>query len=174
MIVTAHYGAWEVGSKFWPSCGFETAVVARRVKNPLVDHFVTVIRSAHGVRVIHARDAVRQAIRWLKDGRLLAILIDHRVTEGGLMVPFFGRPASTTSLPAILALRYSIPVHMVRCWRQNAKVKIHIDPAIDFSDLSQNEEGILEATKRMSAVVEGWVRERPKDWLWIHNRWKVV
>ncbi len=172
LIVTAHYGAWEMGAKIWPFSGFRTAVVARRVKNPFVNEFVTKIRSCEGVRVIPARDAVRESIKWLKNGNLLAVLIDHRVTEGGLKIPFFGRNAFTTTLPAILALRYGVPVHPVHCWREEDRVKVHVAPPLDLSDLSVNELDIIQATKRMNAVVESWVRERPEAWLWIHNRWK--
>lgn len=173
LLVTAHYGAWELGFKFWPWKKIKTAAIARRVKNPLVDDWATKIRTADGVKVIVSRNGVREAIRWLKEGNQLAVLIDHRVTEGGLQVPFFGRPASTTSLPGILALRYKIPVHLFRCWREGNKVRFQIYPAMDFSDLPQNEAGIEQATLRMSRVVEEWVRERPQDWLWIHNRWKM-
>ncbi len=173
LMVTAHYGAWELGAKVWPMSGFKTAVVARRVKNPLVNRFVTRIRCCEGVRVLLAHDAVRESIRWLKQGNLLAVLIDHRVTEGGLKIPFFGRPAATTSMPAILALRYGIPVHMVHSWREGDRVKIHIAPPLDLSDLTASEADIAQATRRMNAVVEAWVRERPEAWLWIHNRWKM-
>ncbi|OGR80118.1 MAG: hypothetical protein A3I11_04850 [Elusimicrobia bacterium RIFCSPLOWO2_02_FULL_39_32] len=173
LILTAHYGAWEWGAKFWPFSGFKTAVIARRVKNPYVNDLVTKIRSADGVKVILSRNGVREGIRWLKEGNLLAILIDHRVKEGGLQIPFFGRLASTTSLPAILSLRYAIPVHLVRSWKEKSKIKIHISPAMDFSDLSQSEADIFEATCRMNKVVEDWIREQPQRWLWIHNRWKT-
>ncbi len=174
LMITAHYGAWELGAKFWPFSGFETAVVARLVKNPWVNDFVTKIRACEGVKVILSRDAVRETVRWLKHGKLLALLIDHRVTEGSLKIPFFGRPASTTALPAILALRYGVPVHMVHSWRENGRVKIHVSPALDFSGLKATESDIAEATLRMNAVVENWIRERPSAWLWIHNRWKIT
>lgn len=173
LIITAHYGAWELGAKFWPLSRFNTAVIARRVKNPYVNDLVTRIRSADGTKVILSRNGAREAIRWLRQGNLLAILIDHRVTEGSLQIPFLGRLASTTSLPGILALRYSIPVHPVHCWRQGSKIKIQISPAMDFSDLAQSEEGIFEAACRMNKVVEDWIKERPEAWLWIHNRWKT-
>lgn len=173
LIFTAHYGSWELGAKVWPMSGFNTAVVARRVRNPWVNAWTTKIRSCEGVRVILARDAVRESIRWLKGGNLLAVLIDHRVSEGGLQVPFFGRPALTTALPAILALRYQIPVHPVRAWREGERIKVRIEPAMDFSALGAGETDIAEATLRMSRVVERWVRERPEAWLWIHNRWKI-
>lgn len=172
LVLTGHYGAWELGAKFWPYTGLEMAVVARKVKNPMVNDWVTKIRTTDGVKVIFSRNAVRESIQWLKQGRALSVLIDHRVTEGGLMVPFFGRPAFTSSFPAILALRYSIPVHPAHCWREGEKVIIQIAPALDFQGLTACEEHILEATQRMNAVVEEWVRRRPEHWLWIHNRWK--
>ncbi len=173
LIFTAHYGVWELGGKFWPESGFKTAVVARRIKNPYVNELVTHIREGSGAKVILARDAVRESIRWLKEGGLLAVLIDHRVTAGGLAIPFFGKPAYTTSLPAILALRYDIPIHPAYCIRDGKKFKVQIDPAMDFSDLKPTEEGIQEATLRMNKVVEGWIRQHPQAWLWIHDRWKV-
>ncbi len=173
LIITAHYGCWELGAKVWPLSGFNTAVVARRVKNPWVNAWVTKIRSCQGVRVILARDAARESIRWLKGGNLLAVLIDHRVADGGLQVPFFGRPAWTTGLPALLALRYKVPVHMVRAWREGDRVQVRVEPALDFAGLGTSEADIIEATLRMNRVVERWVRERPEAWLWIHNRWKI-
>lgn len=174
LLLTAHYGAWEIGAKFWPRHGFSTAAIARKVKNPLVNRWVTKIRSSDGVKMIFAENAVRESVRWLKGGNILALLIDHRVTEGDLQVMFFGRPASTTSLPGILALRYLIPIHPMRCWREGDKVRIQVSPAMNFADLAHSEAGIAQATLRMSDVVEGWVRERPQEWLWIHNRWKMA
>ncbi len=172
LVVTAHYGIWEIGSKFWPSSGFQMAVVARRIKNPYVNDLITSIRCGSGSQVIVARDAVRESIRWLKKGGMLAILMDHRISEGGLKVPFFGRDAYTTSLPALLALRYKVPVHMAYCIMEGDKFKLQVTPAIDFSDLEPNEQGIYNATLRMNRGIEEWVKPRPELWLWIHDRWK--
>ena len=66
-----------------------------------------------------------------------------------------------------------VPIHPMRCWREDSTVRIQIFPAMDFSELAHSEDGIAQATVRMSDIVEGWVRERPQDWLWIHNRWKM-
>ncbi|MBI3012740.1 MAG: lysophospholipid acyltransferase family protein [Elusimicrobia bacterium] len=155
-----------------PELGFKMAVVARRVKNPYVNDMVTRFRSCSGTQVILARNAVRETIRWLKAGNVTTMLIDHRVMEGGLRVPFFGRPAYTSSLPAVLALRYSIPVHCARCWKDGDTIRLQFERKMDFSGLEQSQEGVAEATQRMNRVIEGWIRERPELWLWIHNRWK--
>lgn len=173
LLVTAHYGSWELAAQILPFSGFRAAVVARRVKNPFVNDFVNRVRSTNGIQVILARNAVRESIRWLKEGNILIMLTDHRIIEGGLQVPFFGRNASTTSLPAILALRYSVPVHAVYCEREGEKIVVRFDSKIDFSDLTQKEEDIYEATLRISQLLESRIKEHPEMWLWIHNRWKT-
>ncbi len=173
LVLTAHYGAWEAGAKFWPSMGIKFAVVARRVRNPYVNKLVTLIRETDGVRVILSRDAVRESIRWLKQGNVLGMLIDHRVREGGLNVPFLGKPALTSSLPAILALRYAIPVYPAFCVREGNKLKVKILPAINFSGFKDKREDIQAATLRMNQVAENWIKANPQEWLWIHNRWKL-
>lgn len=175
LIFTAHYGAWEIAAQLLPFSGFQTAVIARRVKNPYVNELVNRIRGTNGIKVILAKNALRESLRWLKQGNILVVLIDHRITEGNLQIPFFGKPANTTALPAILALRYLVPVHSAVGFRENEKIHIQFSPALEFSDLKQTERerGIYEATLRMNAVIEDWIRKSPEMWLWIHNRWKI-
>lgn len=73
---------------------------------------------------------------------------------------------------AILALRYRVPVHGAICDRRREGYRIRFTPAMDFSGLGRNPEDIFEATLRMNRLVEGWIRESPEQWLWIHDRWK--
>jgi Kdo2-lipid IVA lauroyltransferase/acyltransferase len=103
---------------------------------------------------------------------MVVVLMDHRVREGDLQVPFLGRPAYTTGFPAIVALKGEVPIHFMRCFREGNNVRVQFTPAMDFSDLPHGKEGILPATKKMNAVWENWIKEKPEPWLWIHNRWK--
>lgn len=173
LMIGGHYGPWEFTSHIFAFSGIPTAAVARRIKNIHVDALVNYYRTIHGNEVMLSRNAVRNSMRALKDGKMVGILIDHRVMEGGLQVPFLGKPAYTTSLPAILALRLEIPVHFIRAWREGDKIKVEILPAMDFTGVPNSPEGIEKATRMMSRVFEDWVREKPENWLWIHNRWKT-
>jgi len=173
LMIGGHYGPWEFTSHIFAFSGIPTAAVARRIKNPHVDELVNHYRTLHGNEVMLSKNAVRNSMRALKDGKMVGILIDHRVAEGGLQIPFLGKPAHTTSLPAILALRLQIPVHFIRAWREAGKIKVEILPAMDFTGVPNSPEGIDKATRRMSRVFEDWVREKPENWLWIHNRWKT-
>jgi len=173
LIVTAHIGSWELSGQCFPFMDIPTAMIARRIKNPHVDRFVNRMRRFNGNAVIPARDAVRKSIRWLASGKSLAVMIDHRVAEGGLNIPLFGRPAATTTLPALLALRYDVPVHTLQMQREGESLRIVLSPEISFTDLAGRPDAILEATARMNRMLESWVREKPHEWLWIHNRWKM-
>ncbi|MGQ0644614.1 MAG: lysophospholipid acyltransferase family protein [Elusimicrobiota bacterium] len=172
ILFTAHYTNWELTTQFVVFSGFPLAVIARRIKNPYVDAFINRVRAHFNVKVFLHKNAVRESMRWLKQGNVLGLLIDQRITDGGLRTPFFGRPAHTTGLPALLALRQNVPVHPVHVWREDGRLRLRVDPAMDFSGLSAKESDIAEATARMNAVVESWVRENPPLWLWIHDRWK--
>jgi KDO2-lipid IV(A) lauroyltransferase len=172
LCVAGHIANWEMTTQFISFSGFPLAAVARRMKNPYVNDFVTRIRERHGARVFMHKNAVRESIRWLKDGNVLGVLIDQRITDGGARVPFLGRPAHTTTMPALLALRLGCPVIPIVSWREEGRLRIRVEPAVDLSGLSGKPEDILAATVRLNAVIERWVRERPPSWLWIHNRWK--
>ncbi|HRY29543.1 MAG TPA: lysophospholipid acyltransferase family protein [Elusimicrobiota bacterium] len=172
ILFTAHYTNWELTSGMVALSGCPVGVIARRMKNPYVNDFLTRLRSRLQVRVFMHKQAVQESIRWLKKGNLLGVLFDQRITDGGVSVPFFGRPAHTTTLPALLALRLGCPLHPVHCWREDDRLRIHIGPPVDVSGLRPVEEDIRRLTERLNGVVEEWVRRRPPMWLWIHNRWK--
>lgn len=173
LLFTAHFTNWEYATPFISLENYPLAVIARRIKNPFVDAWVTAIRARFGVTVISHREAVKESLKWLRKGHVLGMLFDQRITAGGVSVNFFGRPAPTTILPALLALKVQCPVHPVSLWRRKGQIHAVVEPAMDLSGLPSGEAGVLAATQRMSEVVEGWVRHRPDLWLWIHNRWKI-
>lgn len=172
LLFTAHCGNWE----FIPAClglaGLPPAMIARRAKNPWVNDLLTAIRERFGARVFLHKNAARESLRWLKGGGVLGLLFDQRITNGDVPVPFFGRPARTTGLPAFLALRLACPVHPIRTWRENGRVFIEVEPALAIPPGGATTENVALLTAQMTAVIEGWIRDRPSQWLWIHNRWK--
>jgi KDO2-lipid IV(A) lauroyltransferase len=150
--------------------GFPIAAVARRMKNPYFDDFLARVRSRHGVTMFPHRSAVKEGLRWIKEGKCLGILVDQRITAGGVRVPFFGRPAYTTTMPALLAMRTGAALHGVSAGREGGKVRIRVHPALDTSSFGGDAAAL---TARITADVEAWVRRDPPRWLWMHGRWKM-
>jgi KDO2-lipid IV(A) lauroyltransferase len=160
---------WEWTPLFVAFSGIPMAAVARRMKNPLIDAFLTRVRSSHGVTMFLHKNAVREGLRWMKGGKALGLLIDQRITAGDASVPFFGRPARTTTMPALLAQRTGAAVHGIGARRESDRIVIEVDEAMDLTPFNGD---AVAATGAMTARLETWVRRDPSSWLWMHNRWK--
>jgi KDO2-lipid IV(A) lauroyltransferase len=109
----------------------------------------------------------------LEKGGHLGLLVDQRLTRG-FKIDFFGRPASTNPILGRLARQFDCPVHGVRVVRlPGNRFRLDLTPPIE---LPRDEEGLIDpegAMRVVNATVEGWVRENPGQWLWLHNRWRM-
>ncbi len=109
----------------------------------------------------------------LGTGGHLGGLAAQRLTRG-LKIDFFGRPASTNPILGRLARRFDCPVHGVRVVRlPGNRFRLDLTPPVE---LPRDEEGLIDpegAMRVVNAIVEGWVRENPGQWLWLHNRWRM-
>lgn len=167
ILVTGHCGNWEllslaVSAKAGKACG-----VVRKQSNPYMDRFIIRARKRYGTDVVYKAGALRKFISMLKEGGTVGVLMDQAVVPSeGFLVDFLGAPAWTTKMPAALAKRTGaalVPVFQSRMpeghvMRFYPEVELEGDEARD--------------TERLSAYVEGFIREYPDQWLWIHRRWK--
>lgn len=107
----------------------------------------------------------------LDKGIHVGILVDQKFRRG-IDVPFFGKDAPSNPLLAKLARRYQCPVHGARSVRlPNGRFRLEITDEIELPRTSDGDIDIRGATELVNGIVEGWVREHPEQWLWIHRRW---
>jgi KDO2-lipid IV(A) lauroyltransferase len=172
VLVTGHLGNWEYASWAAALTGLPIMAVARRMKNPWVNHWITALRARSGCNVIMHKNAVRESVRQLREGGVVGLLFDQRITAGGLQVPFFGRPAHTTGMPALLALRMECPIVPLRSWRENGRITVEFLPPLEIEPGPATPERVEAVTRQLNDMLERWIKERPSQWLWIHNRWK--
>ncbi|MGH7417153.1 MAG: lysophospholipid acyltransferase family protein, partial [Candidatus Rokuibacteriota bacterium] len=111
LILTAHYGNWELLAAAHSLSGLPLSIVARPLDHPLLDDLAARFRRRSGAELIIKRQAVREVLRALRRQRMVGILLDQNATRGeGVFVPFFGVLASTSKGLAVLALRTGAPV----------------------------------------------------------------
>jgi len=175
IIVTGHFGNWEIGGSALAARGVPMDVVARRQKNPLFDRRIRRSREALGMSVIYREDAPRHVLRSLRKGRAVALVADQNVSVGGIFVDFFGTPASTTRGPAIFALRSGAPMILgiarrVPGW--SAAYEVTLTP-LELPDTGDPQRDIEILTGRYLAALEQVVRETPEQYFWPHKRWKT-
>jgi KDO2-lipid IV(A) lauroyltransferase len=175
LLFTAHMGNWELhgvahGFLFEPM-----GLIARELDNPRLDAVLCAFRARPGNTVIYKRRALPQVLRLLRENRPVAILLDQNVQEGdGVFVDYFGRPAATTTAAAALALKTGcalIPAHTEL--GKDGRYRLVYEPPLPVASTGDRASDMRDLTQRLTTIIEGWVRQRPEQWLWLHRRWKT-
>lgn len=171
IFVTFHFTNWEmagIGHQF----RFKNLVaIAKPMKNPWVERWVQKKRRACGMDIILHRNAVRASLKVLRSGKSIAILMDQNIRQGGVFVDFLGRPAATTTLPALLHVRTGAPVFLAHTVRNGEKFRIVYSP-INFPSLADSDGKVEAYTQTLSDAIGDVIRVDPQHWFWVHNRWK--
>lgn len=173
IFFSAHIGNWELASVFTLRHGLPFAVFYRAPNNPLVERLYRhQIHGAGGVRLLaKGSKGAREALAILKQGGHLGMLVDQKMNDG-IPVPFFGRDAMTAPALAQFAHRYDCPVVPIRIIRiKGAHFKLAIDPPLVLPATGDKHADVIETMRRVNACLEGWIRETPEQWLWVHRRW---
>ena len=172
LIFTGHIGNWEVNANVLIEAGLKFAAVYRAPNNPVVDKLIRNLRGTATETLLPKGAAgARGLIKVLKSGGTLAMLVDQKMNDG-IAVPFFGRDAMTAPALAELALKYERPVWPVRCERlSGTRFRVTVYPQMELPNTGDHAADVHETMRRINELLEGWIRERPAQWLWPHRRW---
>jgi Kdo2-lipid IVA lauroyltransferase/acyltransferase len=175
VYVTGHFGNWEFYGMVFARIGEPVGVVARPLDNPALDALLTAFRTRFGNTVISKRRALPDILRLIRKGAGVAILVDQNVQEqDGIFVEFFGRPAATTTVAAALAVKTSCALVPVHCEAlPDGRYRFVYGRPIEWTSSGSRLDDIARLTQALTSEIEGWVRERPEQWLWMHRRWKT-
>ena len=173
IVVTGHLGNWEVGGSYVAARGIPIDGIARQQENPLFDRFLTTTREQLGMQVVWDGDAVRRTPRALRDGHVVAFLVDQGTLGlASTWVPFFGRLAKTPRGPAVFALRLGAPIVFAAAVRR-PDGRFHLGfervPVASTGDRERDVDAIVAS---YTATLERWVRRTPEQYFWQHRRWK--
>jgi KDO2-lipid IV(A) lauroyltransferase len=172
---SAHFGNWEVQAVASTPLVGTVASIARPLDNPALDRRLVGLRTSTGNTVIYKQKALAQVMRAIREGGIVAILIDQNVqAKDGIFVSFFGRPACTTTVAAALALKTGAAIVPVSCaLLPSGRYLMRYGPPVEWAGTGRRDEDVAALTQHLTSIVEGWVRERPEQWLWLHRRWKT-
>lgn len=181
LLLTAHLGSWEMLADPVSIYRGPSYAIARPADNPYLDRQARRLRERFGVVAVNRRGAGRRAMRALENGERVWILADQRVhPREGVELPFLGRPATTSTLAARLALRFCTPAVPIFCYPEpGGRFRIEVRPAIRPDESGDGEPGgvaggdpVAELTARYVAATEAEIRDHPEMWLWMHDRWR--
>ena len=174
IAITAHAGNWEYtvmgyGLQYRP-----VAVVGRDLDQPVARRLGRYLRERGGNWLVTKQRGLKEILRHLKQNRVVGIVIDQNTaTEEGLLVDFFGHPARTTPVAALLARRHDVPVLPTPSRRlPGGRHLMVIFPPIPMEMTNDIQGDIWRHLARQNRALEAWVRAEPAQWLWLHRRWK--
>jgi Kdo2-lipid IVA lauroyltransferase/acyltransferase len=173
LLVTAHYGNWELMAARVVKAGYPVSVIARDADDPPTNALINWIRGACGYRVISRRNATRPALECLRRNEPLGILLDQNTVSGEVYVDFFGHLAATATGPAILALRTGAPlIPLFDRRREDGTHVVELQPPLEWAPTGDRAQDVLRITAQLTHAIERQIRAEPSQWFWIHNRWK--
>ena len=175
ILVGAHIGNWEFLLRVGDLAGRRAGYVFRPINNWILNK-IQIYRNedANADFFRKGRLAAIGMASKLKKGEVVGLTGDQLLREG-IMVPFFGIETPTPQAAAIMALKWDVPIYMVRVERfRGIKFKMSIEDRLKIPKNLDKDKATYEITRLISKRIEEWIINRPEQWLWAHRRWGKI
>ena len=171
VFISGHFNNFELMALQIEKAGINLCAIYRPLNNVFLNKTMEEIRENFICKnqIKKGRSGTRQIIENIKKGNSVALMIDQRVREG-IKINFFGKPASTTTIPAQLIKKYKcdlVPIYIER--RKNNYFKMFVSEPIKIG----NNKSIKEITEHLNKILEKMILKNVDQWIWTHDRWKT-
>lgn len=175
IMLTGHYGNWEILGYTLATLGFDTTSIARPLDNELVNRWLLGTRERNGQRIIAKKGATPVVTGVLDAHGAIGIIADQNAGTKGIFVDFFGRKAATYKSIGLLAMQYRIPVVIGYARRDGDRFrfKVGAQDIIYPADWDAQDDPLRYITQRYTTAIEDFIRADPGQYLWVHRRWKT-
>lgn len=173
LVFAAHLANWELPAVIAAAFGLEAMILYRRPNvGAVADAVIDLRKGVMGELVATGLGTPVKLARALAEGRHVAMLVDQHYTKG-VEVTFFGRKCLANPLIAALARQVDCPIYGTRMVRlPDGKFRGEISEAIAPVRDADGAIDVAGTMQAITAVIEGWIREHPEQWLWVHRRWR--
>ena len=174
IVVTAHYGNWELLGFMMTALGLRAVAVMRPLDNPFLNSYLLDVRVKRGLQLLDKRGATTLSDDTLSGGGALCFLADQNAGRKGEFVDFFGVEASTYRSIALLAIQHKVPIVVGYARRTSERFEYEVgcNRIIRPEEWAGRDDELHWITQEYTRAIEQFVREAPEQYLWIHRRWK--
>ena len=170
IFVSGHFDNFELMAMCIEKSGIDLAAIYRPLNNNFLNPIMEKIRKKYicNKQIKKGISGTKEVLKHFKSGTSIALMIDQRVSEG-IKSLFFGKEASTTTIPAQFVKKFNckiVPIYIQR--KSNENFILEIMKPISFSD----NQTIEDITLKLNQLMEEMILRNPNQWIWSHNRWK--
>lgn len=174
IVFTAHFGNWEVYAQIFCPRKIPFAGIYRPLNNEYANKLMEKYRDTFEdvVMIPKGKEGVIRFVKSLREGRKIFMLVDQRLSSG-ITVPFFNMPAKTVDSVSIFSLKYGYKVYSIATFRRG--FSCHFDVVCEEFEIINTgdfDADVIANTEKVNRKIEEWIRKRPDQWFWVHNRWK--
>ena len=172
ILVGAHMGNWEFLLRVGDLAGRRAGYVFRPINNWILNKIqIHRNKDANADFYRKGRLAAIGMASKLKNAEVVGLTGDQLLREG-IQVPFFGIKTPTPQAAAVMALKWNVPIYMVRIERfKGIRFRMTVEERLQIPKNLDKEKGIFQITRLISQRIEEWIIDRPEQWLWAHRRW---
>ena len=175
ILVSAHYGNWEINGTAIPErSGLPMCSVVRSFDNPAIGELINANRRGPLHTIVEKRGSLRPLMRTLKKGGIAYLLIDqHASREEGVETVFFGHPCRTHISPALLHLKTGIPIlpEITRRVSDDFEFEILLGDLIEYQPTGNRARDIQIISQLCTTALEKLIARDPLQWMWAARRW---
>ncbi len=174
LLLTGHYGNWELAGFLLAVLGFDVVAIMRPLDNAYLNRFLVRTRRRSGLELLYKRGAIAEAESIVRRGAALGFIADQNAGRKGLFVDFFGQQASTYKSIGLLAIALDVPIIVGYARRIGAgfQYEVGAQRVIHPHEWRDRADPLRWITQEYTAALEAIIRAEPSQYLWIHRRWK--
>jgi len=174
LMVTAHYGNFEIIGYLMSLFGFNIYSIARPLDNRFINKYLYGVRKQRGQKIVDKKGAAELMPRLAQEGATLCFIGDQDAGRKGIFVDFFGRKASTYKSIGLIAVTQNIPIVVGYSRRigNHFCFEISANRVIMPEEWADKDDPLLWVTAEYTRAMEQFIREDPSQYWWLHRRWK--
>jgi KDO2-lipid IV(A) lauroyltransferase len=174
VFFSGHFANFELMAKCLQEFGFNIGAIYRPLNNIFLNPVMEFIRKKYicPIQIEKGSNGTKKLIKHISTNNPLALMIDQRLSSS-IRVPFFNKPATTTTTPAQLAIKYGallVPVFLKR--NEKTNFEFFIEEPLIINKTNDYDKDIFNITQIMNKKIEEFIKRDPAHWLWSHDRWK--
>ncbi|PHR56327.1 MAG: hypothetical protein COA44_08180 [Arcobacter sp.] len=174
IIVSAHYGNWELGATAVGALIHPITSIHKKMNDDYFDDYLLKSRTKFNMTMIEKKGAIRHLVKAIKNNEIITMMIDQNVNpKDGIYIDFLGAKATQSAAPAFLARKFGaliIPI-LIHTSPEKENIIRFFKP-IETAKTDNEEKDILDSTQAQADLLAEVIRKHPKPWFWCHKRWK--